>query len=409
MKLCYVLCTSMILILGACESREKSADEKPNIAQEHIANIASQFAPDSRVALFDVQAISQDDGYILKGESNLKNAVEELKDKLREENIKFIDSIQILPSKEALDGKTRGLIEISVANLREAPEHASQLVTQATLGTPVNILKEKDNWFLIQTPDGYLAWTDYGGVIPLSKEEFHSWHAAEKIIYTEPFGFAYAQPNGNSQVVSDLVAGNILELLGEKNGFFEVRYPDGRLGYVVQSEAKTYQDWVEKLDEKEEDFVAISKTMMGAPYLWGGTSTKGMDCSGFTKTIYFLNGIVLPRDASQQVHTGDLVDTTKSFKNLRPGDLLFFGRPATDSTKERVVHVGMWIGDNKFIHAMGDVHISNFDTTATDFDAYNYNRYLKTKRLIGKEGGEQIIRLAESDLFTQKKDSILIN
>ena len=118
---------------------------------------------------------------------------------------------------------------------------------------------------------------------------------------------------------------------------------------------------------------------------------------------------MLPRDASQQVHTGDLVDTTKSFKNLRPGDLLFFGRPATDSTKERVVHVGMWIGDNKFIHAMGDVHISNFDTTATDFDAYNYNRYLKTKRLIGKEGGEQIIRLAESDLFTQKKDSILIN
>src|SRR5699024_4878699 len=97
--------------------------------------------------------------------------------------------------------------------------------------------------------------------------------------------------------------------------------------------------------------VATAKTMTGAPYLWGGTSTKGMDCSGFTKTIFFMNGWVIPRDASQQVHAGESIDTSEGFDNLRPGDLLFFGRPATETSPQRVVHVGMWIGNNEFIHS----------------------------------------------------------
>ena len=129
---------------------------------------------------------------------------------------------------------------------------------------------------------------------------------------------------------------------------------------------------------------------MGVPYLWGGTSTKGLDCSGFTKTIYMLHGYVIPRDASQQVHVGELIDAERNFAMLETGDLLFFGRKNEDGS-EKVVHVGLWLGNNQFIHASGDVHISNMDSTADNYDSYNYKRYLRTKRIIGKNSGLDLI------------------
>lgn len=385
-------------LLVSCEEKETTVDE-PNEADAVIAEVRSEFAPDKRVALLDVDAIERGGTFVLKGESNLPQAVEELKNKLNASKIVFKDSIRLLPS-EDLQGKTLALVKNSVANLRSNPAHSAELATQATLGTPLNVLKKEDNWYLVQSPDKYLAWVDSGGITLMTKEDISTWKAAEKVIFTEPYGQSYSEANKDSQSVSDLVAGNILELMGTQNGFYEVEYPDGRTAFIPQENAKPYKEWLNSLEQTEQDLVATSKKLMGAPYLWGGTSPKGVDCSGFTKTVYFLNGTVIPRDASQQIHTGKLIDSVKNFTNHRPGDLLFFGRKATDTTSERVIHVGMWIGDNKFIHSMGDVHISNFDTTATDFDEYNYNRYLRTKRLLGQEGEEKIIQLAESDLFT---------
>ena len=394
------LAFSFFSLLVSCEEKETTVDE-PNEADAVIAEVRSKFAPDKRVALLDVDAIERGGTFVLKGESNIPQAVEELKNKLNASKIVFKDSIRLLPS-EDLQGKTLALVKNSVANLRSNPAHSAELATQATLGTPLNVLKKEDNWYLVQSPDKYLAWVDSGGISLMTKEELSIWKAAEKVIFTEPYGQSYSEANKDSQSVSDLVAGNILELKGAQNGFFEVQYPDGRTAFVPQENAKPYKEWLNSLEQTEQDLVATSKKLMGAPYLWGGTSPKGVDCSGFTKTVYFLNGTVIPRDASQQIHTGKLIDSVKNFTNHRPGDLLFFGRKATDTTSERVIHVGMWIGDNKFIHSMGDVHISNLDTTATDFDEYNYNRYLRTKRLLGQEGEEKIIQLAESDLFMQK-------
>lgn len=73
------------------------------------------------------------------------------------------------------------------------------------------------------------------------------------------------------------------------------------------------------------------------------------------------------------------VDSSINFENLIAGDLLFFGRKAKDTTSERGIHVGMWIGDNKFVNSMGDVHISTFDKNDLEFNEYNYYRYLRTK------------------------------
>jgi SH3-like domain-containing protein len=127
----------------------------------------------------------------------------------------------MLPSAE-LEGKTEGVIQISVANLRSKPSHSAELVTQATLGTPVRVYKKEDSWYYIQTPDGYLAWVDYGGVTPITPQQLKTWRASEKIIFLEPYGVSYSEPNEDSQSVTDLVAGNILEVTGEKNGYYAI-------------------------------------------------------------------------------------------------------------------------------------------------------------------------------------------
>jgi len=386
-----------LFLFVSCEEKVEKEEENP--LGNQIAQVEEEYAPDGRVALFEVKAERNGDSYILKGESNEPAAVASLKEKLQSENIKFTDSIQVLPDTEGLENKTRGVVKISVANLRDAPKHSAQLVTQATLGMPVKVYKKHGSWYYIQTPEGYLAWVDYGGIENFTEEEFANWKSKQKLIFTEPTGNSYTQAKSDSQTVSDLVAGNILELISEQNNFYEVEYPNGKKAFVEKAYAQPYKDWLASLDQTEEDLVATSYKLMGLPYLWGGTSTKGVDCSGYTKTIFFLNGMVIPRDASQQIHTGEEVDTEKNFENLQKGDLLFFGRPATDSTSERVIHVGMWIGDNKFIHSMGEVHISNFDKEAEDFDEYNYNRYLRSKRILNKED-KGLIYLKDSDLFT---------
>jgi hypothetical protein len=272
------------------------------------------------------------------------------------------------------------------------------LATQSTLGTIVKVYKKEDDWYYVQTPDQYLAWVDAGGIALADEQKAENWNGDEKIIYTQTYGHAYLGPDENTSIVSDLTAGNLLTILKYADNNYIVRFPDGRNAYVRKNEAEPYDAWLKNLNPTNETLVSEGKALMGVPYLWGGTSTKGVDCSGFTKTIYFLNGMVIPRDASQQVHTGKFIDSTKSFQNLVEGDLLFFGRKATDTTAEKVVHVGMWIGDNEFIHASGRVKISSVEKTSKNYDEYNLNRYLRTKRIF-KQQGKGLIYLAKKPVF----------
>lgn len=376
-----ILSIFFILFTGCKEDPNKTEDP----IQVSLAEIKAEYAPDKRVALFEVVAKKDTENYILKGESNLPDAVEALKTRLAADSIPFTDSIQVLPAAD-LDKKTKAIINISVANLRSNPGHSSELATQSTLGTIVNVFKKEDNWYYVQTPDKYLAWVDGGGIELVDEQKAENWNADEKVIYTETYGHAYLGPGEDAPIVSDLTAGNMLTLVNSTVEHFIVRFPDGRNAYVQKNESERYNQWLNNLDGTNETLIATAQKLMGVPYLWGGTSTKGVDCSGFTKTVYFLNGMVIPRDASQQVHTGEQIDSTRSFENLQKGDLLFFGRKATDSTAEKVVHVGMWIGHDEFIHSSGKVRISSMDRNSKNYDEYNLNRYLRTKRVFNQEG-----------------------
>ena len=392
LRLSYIALVSMLIV--GCRT------ETPleNYAQNQIDALQKTVAPDKRVAVFQIEAHQKAETYTLKGETDQPKGLQTLRDSLTANNISFIDSVTVLPMAE-LGDKTHAIINISVANLRSNPKHSAELATQATLGTPVKVLKKEGDWYYIQTPDKYLAWVDAGGIELFTEQVIKKRESNPKIIYTKTYGHAYSELD-RTEIVSDLVAGNLLEVLKYADKFYMVRFPDGRQAYVAHEESEKYEDWLAGLDNNPGALVETSKLFMGVPYLWGGTSTKGMDCSGFTKTIYFLNGMIIPRDASQQVHTGKPIDDSGNFDSLEAGDLLFFGKKATDSIKEKVVHVGMWIGNNEFIHASDMVRISSVDKEATNYDEYNVNRYLRTKRIL-KEQDKDLIDLRRVSMFKQ--------
>lgn len=386
----------IILLIVGC----KPTTNDTNLVQEYIDKIQQEVAPDKRVALFKIQAIKQNKAYLLKGESYLTDAVDKLRKEIQDNDVEIIDSIKILPS-ASLGEKTNALVTISVANLRSNPKHSAELATQATLGTPLKVWKKKGSWYYVQTPDNYLAWVDAGGITLIDEARLGQWKQNEKIIYTKTYGHAYLDLE-SKRPVSDLVAGSVLEVSKYVDKVYYVTFPDGRQASVLKEEAQMYDSWLENLKTEKEDLVSTSKSLLGVPYLWGGTSTKGMDCSGFTKTVYFLNGVIIPRDASQQVYAGKPIDSTRNFDTLEKGDLLFFGRKATDSTAEKVVHVGMWIGNNEFIHASERVRINSMDKNASNFDEHNFNRYLRSKRMLN-EKDEALINLQKSFTFNIAK------
>lgn len=379
-KLSFFFTVSLFISLFAVASEVGDRTIPVEVAQLSDS-LKHKFAPDKRVALFDVDYSFSGKNVMLRGVTTSPEAKAALLDGLAKANYKVMDCLQLLPDEKELESKTYGILNISVSNLHIKPDFSSEMVTQGLMGMPVRIL-QRDGWYRIQTPDNYIAWIHRVGVHPVTKAELAVWNSAEKIVVTSHYGFVYSQPNRDSPTVSDVVAGNRLRWKGTKGAFYKVAYPDGREGYIPKSVSMPENKWRASLKQDAGSIIRTSYTLMGIPYLWAGTSSKGVDCSGFIRTILFMHDIIIPRDASQQAYVGEHIDITSDFSNLQPGDLVFFGSEATPERKERIIHVGMYIGNKRFIHSQGDVHISSFDPADELFDGYNLNRLLFATRVL---------------------------
>ena len=277
--------------------------------------------------------------------------------------------------------KNFGIINLSVSNMRDKASFSSEMVTQTLLGTPVRILNT-DGWIQIETPDGYNGWVHRVAVVPTDSLTLSEWNKAEKVIVTSHYGFTYSQPNVNSQVVSDIVSGDRLKWKGKKKGFYIVEYPDGKTAYIPQSISMRESDWRRSLKQDPESILETAYTLMGIPYLWGGTSAKGVDCSGYVRTILFMHDLIIPRDATPQSKVGEYIEIAPNCANLIPGDFIFFGSKPTEDKKERVSHVGIYVGNGEFIHSQGNVHVSSLIKGAPNFDEFNLNRLLYARRIL---------------------------
>ncbi|HEY4754983.1 MAG TPA: C40 family peptidase [Ignavibacteriaceae bacterium] len=360
-----------------------NAGDIPKIIEE----IRTKYAADKRTAIFNINFTSEEKFVYLSGETNLPEAKKELLSLLEKSNV--VDQIIMLPSVD-LGTKIYGIVNLSVADVRTKPEHSAELATQVLLGSRLKILKSSGEWYLVQCEDDYIGWMDNDGVYLMDHEKFDEWNKTKKIIVTAPFTFSYSEGNVYSTPVSDVVQGNLLKFISRKEDFIKVEFPDERIAFILNDQVQDYEEW---LDERNQSYDAINFTahmMMGIPYVWGGTSIKGLDCSGFTKRVFQLNGVQLPRDASQQVHIGELVDTKNGFDNLMPGDLLFFGSIDHITGKEKISHVAIYLGNLEFIHASGRVRINSFDNTKSNFAEGRLKTFIKAKRVLGSLGRNDV-------------------
>ncbi|CUS80852.1 NlpC/P60 family protein [Candidatus Kryptonium thompsonii] len=362
-----------------------SQEKVESVYENLIREISQKYVPDKRVDVFEVVIYRQGDALISKGETTVEKAKAELILKLKQLSPNVVDSIIVLPSPE-LGNKIYGVVSVSVANMRSKPMHQDELVNQVLMGSNVKILKRHGYWYFVQTepPESYLGWVEEEGLKIFNLSEFEEWKRIKKIIFVDYFGFVYSQKDKKSIPVSDLVMGDVLGVEKYEGEWVGVVLPDGRRGYVEKAQIDDLEKWRKSLSLSTSSIINTAKKFVGFPYLWGGTSVKGFDCSGFTKIVFKINGFELPRDADQQSRLGVEIDPGKDFENLKPGDLLFFGQKSEDGKPEKITHVGIYLGNKEFIHCSGKVSIDSFDPKAPNFNEYRYKTFVKAKRLIEK-------------------------
>ncbi len=373
----------MVLVAGVKINAQTPSFKSLNT---EIQSIQKQLVPDKRVAILNV--LLEDTLHkpiVLKGETNLEEGKKQIVQLLTSKRIQFVDSIRLLPE-ASLGNKTWGLATLSVVNMRCEPREAAEMATQVLMGMPVKILEEKNGWYRIQSPDQYIGWAEDIGIALKTETEMSDWKQSKRFVFNETVGYALSAPQKNASHVSDLVLDDLFEAISETKGFLKVRFPDGRIAYVKKNDCLSFQEWTTRpIDVRS--ILSVARQLLGVPYLWGGTSCKATDCSGLTKTSYYSQGIILARDASQQVRYGQHPDFT-DFRNLQPGDLLFFG-------SKRVTHVALHIGNGLYIHSSGMVHINSLNP---DDQLYSDNLH---KILIGSS---RVLNSLNTDGIVQVKN-----
>ena len=269
--------------------------------------------------------------------------------------------------------KRMAVVEFSTSYLRLQPDYESPLETQELMGTVVEIVGEKSYWREVVTPQPYRAWCTDQGLVEMNQEELEAYLAAPKVMFMQLYGHIYAGPSFKSATLCDLVGGDIMRYAGRKGRWTKVMLPSGKTGYVPSKELKEHKGFMSIVmgegnsetisPETTEAIIAEAEKLVGVPYLWGGMSAKGVDCSGLVRISHIMNGILLPRNASQQIKCGDRVELDQ----LQRGDLVFFGTPATGEKPMRVTHVGIYLGDGRIIHSSHRVRINSLIPGEADY------------------------------------------
>jgi cell wall-associated NlpC family hydrolase len=378
----FLLLSAGLSFLFGCASTKTpdilSESKSNNPLASMISSIKNEFKLDDRLTIFDVAGSIKNDTLFLTGETIEKAAYSRLLEQVEKEfKIPVKNEIEQLPVAE-IGADSCALICVSVANLHPVPDIMGEIINQALMGSKVRLLKQKNGLHLAQMTDGYVGWISNSMLTTGCDSIYQKWDALPKVVVTTFWALVKSGKNNASPSVADVVAGNELALIEAGAQWTQVALPDGRQGFILSELLMEKTAWLAQAPATATEIVQTAVQLIGIPYQWGGTSIKGMDCSGFTRIVYLLNRIFLPRDAYMQAEFGVEILPEPDFKNLKPGDLLYFGKKFG-----RITHAGLYMGNMKFIHEEGMVYINSFNPADADYNEYRHQTLRKVRRVIG--------------------------
>lgn len=230
-----------------------------------------------------------------------------------------------------------GVCALSIVPGRLEPADTSEMVSQLLFGEVYRVIDERKKWVKIRAShDGYESWIDRKQHLELRRDEFMDLEKSPKVFTNDLIALVSKEDSFFPTVLGSV-------LLNPKEG--SCSFANESFVYDGETLAR---DGISRNDLIETAFLYLN-----APYLWGGRTAFGIDCSGFSQIVYRMCGVDLPRDASQQAEVGDRLSF---IEEATPGDLAFF-----DNSEGRITHVGILLGDNKIIHASGKVRVDRID------------------------------------------------
>jgi cell wall-associated NlpC family hydrolase len=302
-----------------------------------IESFAKQY-PDPRVSLFRVEAEA------LKGNTlRLRGQVlEEANMRVLEDNLQArFPGLRIDESAVEIGRKTPPRIlavGTNLTSLHNGTSFLAEMATQMLNGAQVEILFEPSGrWGFARLVDGYLGWTyiPYLTEKPLPQPFTH--------LVGEPVALLRRLPHHDAPILTRLYAGTALKAVQVQGDWVWVELAGGWSGWLPVGEIRSLERLPQTAEERRETLVADAYRLVGVPYLWGGNSANGIDCSGFAQLLHRLVGVTLPRDADMQFSAGKAVEPP-----FEVGDLLFFGETGE---QRKITHVGVSLGGWKMIHS----------------------------------------------------------
>jgi len=272
------------------------------------------------------------------------------------------------------------VIQASSAFMHEAPDYESAVSSQTMMGTVVEVLESERYWTRIHTPEPYEGWTNELCLVRMTEKQKDEWIASPRYICATEYTHIFESPSERAARLCDFTMGDIVRKGGHStHQWTEVALPDGRKGWARKSDVRDFGVW-------DCDIVGTARLFLGIPYMWGGRSAKHFDCSGLTGFCYFMAGILLPRDASEQIKCGEEV----AIEDMQAGDLIFFG-------ETHVSHVALCTGPGRIIHSSQIVRENSLDPSAPDY----YGRHiLAVRRILGHvDDGTGAISVGKCPLY----------